>query len=256
MAARSRRGATLTNVILILGGTREGRELGQALDRLGVAHVVSLAGRTTDPLAPRSVRVGGFGGPEGLAEYLAEHQVTTVVDATHPFAATMTENAAAACGELGVRLIRVDRPGWQDHPDADAWHWVTDHGEAAATVASLGERRVLLTVGRQHSLAYAPVLGRHAVVARAAEPPDGPLPAPWRLVLARGPFGLDDERRLFAEHGIDCLVTKDAGGSATEAKLTVAREVGAAVVIIRRPPLPGGMEVVPDVAAALALLSP
>ncbi|HMQ65750.1 MAG TPA: precorrin-6A/cobalt-precorrin-6A reductase, partial [Arachnia sp.] len=207
-----------------------------------------------DPLLSESVRVGGFGGVDGLRRFLAENGVTAVVDATHPFAAGITRNAAEACAALGVRLIRVDRPGWAAHPQASRWVWVDDHEAAASAVVALGSGRVLLTVGRQHTLDYSPALDGHFVLARAAEPPSGALPMSWRLELARGPFPLDGERRLFAEHRIDRLVTKDSGGEATSAKLTAADEAGAVVVMIRRPAPPDGVELVPDAAGALRLL--
>ena len=257
-------------MILVLGGTTEGRELCAELDRRGVPHVQSLAGRTADPLVSTSVRIGGFGGVDGLRRFLSERGVTAVVDATHPFAAGITRNAAEACAALGVRLIRVDRPGWADHPLAGTWTWVDDHAAAAAAVGSYRwlsrtparsagsvskpRDRVLLTVGRQHTLDYSPALDDRFVLARVAEPPAGALPPAWRLELARGPFPLDGERRLFTEHRIDCLVTKDSGGDATSAKLIAADEAGAAVVMIRRPTPPNGMERVRDVSAALALL--
>ena len=241
-------------MILVLGGTTEGRELCADLDQRGVANLQSLAGRTADPLLSESVRVGGFGGAEGLRRFLAENGVTAVVDATHPFAAGITRNAAEACAALGVRLIRVDRPGWAAHPQASRWVWVDDHEAAASAVVALGSGRVLLTVGRQHTLDYSPALDGHFVLARAAEPPSGALPMSWRLELARGPFPLDGERRLFAEHRIDRLVTKDSGGEATSAKLTAADEAGAVVVMIRRPAPPDGVELVSDAAGALRLL--
>ncbi|GAA3855345.1 cobalt-precorrin-6A reductase [Tessaracoccus defluvii] len=242
-------------MILVLGGTTEGRELCAALDRRGISNLQSLAGRTSNPLLTASVRVGGFGGAEGLLRFLTERRVTTVVDATHPFAAGITRNAALACAAAGVRLLRVDRPGWAKHPHADRWAWVDSHAAAASTVVALGSRRVLLTVGRQHTLDYSPALDDRYVLARAAEPPSAPLPPAWRLELARGPFSLAGERRLFAEHQIDSLITKDSGGDATAAKLRVADEANAAVVMLRRPAPPEGVVLLPDVAAALALLS-
>ncbi len=266
-------------MILVLGGTTEGRELCAALDRRGVPNLQSLAGRTTDPLVSESVRVGGFGGAEGLRRFLAESGVTAVVDATHPFAVGITRNAAEACADLEVRLIRVNRPGWAGHAHADRWVWVDDHAAAASAVVALDtgsvgingldatschprhrlDQRspvpVLLTVGRQHTLDYSPALDHRFVLARVAEPPSGVLPATWRLELARGPFTLDGERRLFAEHEIGCLVSKDSGGEATAAKLWAADEAGARVVMIRRPVPPDGAELVPDATEALRLLS-
>lgn len=241
-------------MILILGGTFEGRTLAEALDSRGVAFILSLAGRTDDPLVAGRVRTGGFGGPEGLAAFLRAEHVGVVVDATHPFATTMSANAVSACREAGVRLIRLERPGWADEPSAREWHWVDDHAQAASTVASLGRRRILLTVGRQHTLDYSPALDDRFVLARVAVPPEGELPIGWRLLISRGPFALDDERRIFADEAIDCLVTKDSGGAHTSAKLTAAAEAGAAVVVVRRGVTDGPLEQVASVEEALSLL--
>lgn len=241
----------MTGRLLILGGTAEGRRLAEELHRVGAPFVLSLAGRTGDPLTVGEVRTGGFGGVDGLVDHLRSNGVDTVIDATHPFAATISGNAARACRVAGVRLIRLERPGWESHPAASAWDWVDDHAAAAAAVRGA---RVFLTVGRQHTLDYSPALDARFVLARVAEPPSGPLPGGWRLLVARGPFTLEGERDLFRAHGIDCLVTKDSGGAHTSAKLTAAAKVGAQVVVVRRPAAAPGVETAAGVDEVLALL--
>lgn len=235
-------------VILVLGGTSEGRAVAQALLETGRPAVLSLAGRTTQPLTVGPVRSGGFGGVDGLTAYLHAEGISAVVDATHPFAESMTHNAVQACRRTGVLLVRMGRPGWSDHPLARHWQWVDDHEQAARVVRELGERvprelgqQVLLTVGRQHTLDYVNQLGDRRVVARVAEPPTGVLPPRWVLLCSRGPFTLTGERELLAEHDITVLVTKDSGGELTESKLHAAAERGATVVMIRRPGLPDGL---------------
>lgn len=244
------------SMILILGGTIEGRALAAALHAAGRPHLLSLAGRTTAPEVASPVRVGGFGGAQGLAAFLREQRVQVVVDATHPFAATISRNAQAACRLAGVRLIRCARPGWGGHPLAGTWTWVDDHAAAAQAVLGLGARRPLLTVGRQHTLDYSPALDALQVLARVAEPPSGVLPASWRLLIARGPYLLEDEARLLASESIDALVTKDSGGDSTAAKLDAAAAAGVPVVVIRRPGTAPDVETAPDVAACLELLQP
>ncbi|RBY90504.1 cobalt-precorrin-6A reductase [Blastococcus sp. TBT05-19] len=235
----------------MLGGTGEARALATALVERGVDVVSSLAGRVSDPvLPPGEVRVGGFGGADGLAAWLGGAAVDAVVDATHPFAATMTASAAAACSRTGTPLLRLQRPGWLAGP-GDDWRWADSLEGAAAAVA--GFDRVFLTTGRQGLGAFAG-LTAHCLV-RSVDPPDPPLPARTTVVLARGPFGLDDERALLREHAVEVVVTKDSGGSMTAAKLTAARELGLPVVLVRRPPLPPGVPVVATVAAALAWLA-
>ena len=233
----------MTGRVLLLGGTGEARRLATRLVDDGVPVVSSLAGRVADPLLPPGeVRVGGFGGAVGLAAWLQEHPVAAVVDATHPFATGMTTNAARACSVTGVPLLRLQRPGWTPQP-GDDWRWVDSLPEAAGALA--GFAHVFVTTGRQGLAAFAG-LAAHCVV-RSVDPPDPPLPARTTVVLARGPFTVEEERALMTEHGIDVVVTKDSGGHMTEAKLTVAREFGIPVVLVRRPPAPPGIPVVATV---------
>jgi precorrin-6A/cobalt-precorrin-6A reductase len=228
----------------VLGGTTEGRLLaGELVDEHDVT--VSLAGRVRSPLPlPGTVRVGGFGGVEGLAQWLREHRTGAVVDATHPFASTMTAHAAAACAEVGVPLLRLQRPAWTPVP-GDDWRAVPDVPAAAASAAALGER-VFLTTGRSELAVFAP-LDRWFLV-RSVDPPEPPVPARMHVLLDRGPFTLDGERALMREHAVDVVVTKNSGGPA--AKLAAARELGVPVVVVARPPLPRGVVAVPTVAAA------
>ncbi|QXG74758.1 cobalt-precorrin-6A reductase [Modestobacter sp. L9-4] len=238
----------MTGQVVVLGGTGEARALAAALLAEGVDVLSSLAGRTADPVLPEGpVRVGGFGGAEGLAAWLAEHRPRAVVDATHPFAAQITASAATAAAAHGTPLLRLQRPGWSPGPDDD-WRYVDSLAAAAEAVA--GFASVFLTTGRQGVAAFAALPGR--VLVRAVDPPDSPLPAGATLLLDRGPFGVADELALMREHAVDVVVTKDSGGHLTEAKLTAARELGLPVVLVRRPPLPPGVETVATVADALA----
>jgi precorrin-6A/cobalt-precorrin-6A reductase len=223
-------------VILVLGGTGEARELAGELDATGVHVTSSLAGRVSRPRLPAgTVRIGGFGGPDGLARWLMERGVTAVVDATHPFAERISASAAAACPRAGVPLLRLQRPGWSERP-GDEWHWVEDLNAAAAAIPTLGER-VLLTTGRQGLPAFAAVQDAWFLV-RCVEPPEPPLPPRHELLLDRGPYTIDGELALVDEHRVELLVTKDSGGAYTDAKLEAARRRGLPVIVVRRPPRP------------------
>ncbi|WP_218022311.1 cobalt-precorrin-6A reductase [Nocardia amamiensis] len=236
--------------MLILGGTREARDLAHiASGERGFEIVSSLAGRVRAPRLPEGeVRVGGFGGIEGLRSWIADNDVAAVVDATHPFAAGISANAAAAARDPGVPMVCVRRPNWPERP-GDRWVRVPDLAAAAQAAATLGER-VFLTIGRQGVDAFAGQQ-RQWFLIRAIDPPAGPLPPRHEILLARGPFELEDESRLIAEYRIDVLVTKDSGGDQTEAKLAAAREAGIPVVLVDRPPLPEGVQVVETVAQAM-----
>ena len=238
----------MTGRVLVLGGTAEARRLAERLVAEGVDVLSSLAGRVADPVLPAGeVRIGGFGGAAGLADWLAEHRPRAVVDATHPFAARITDSAARAAAVLGTPLLRLHRPGWTPRP-GDDWRFVDSLAEAAAAVA--GVRSVFLTTGRQGVRAFADLAGR--VLVRSVDPPDEPLPAGATLLLDRGPFRVADELALLREHAVDVVVTKDSGGHLTEAKLTAARELGIPVVLVRRPALPPGVTAVATVAEARA----
>ncbi|XVV06365.1 cobalt-precorrin-6A reductase [Actinosynnema sp. CA-248983] len=232
--------------VLVLGGASEGRALAAALVGTADLRVVSsLAGRVSEPRLPvGEVRIGGFGGVGGLVAYLRAERVSAVVDATHPFAEGITANAAEACRVAGVPLVVLRRPGWEAVP-GDDWTWVDSLAEAAAAV---GERRAFITTGRQGLGAF------RSGVARTVDPPDPPVPG-VTVLLDRGPYTVDGELALLREHRIQVLVTKDSGGPMTAAKLTAARHLDIPVIIVRRPPLPDGVEVVGTVAEAVAWIS-
>ncbi|MFF7965320.1 cobalt-precorrin-6A reductase [Streptomyces sp. NPDC007903] len=238
--------------VLILGGTTESRHLAAALaTRPGVRVTTSLAGRVRRPGAvDGEVRVGGFGGVAGLADWLRAHRVTALVDATHPFAERITANAVEAARVAGVPHAVLRRPGWDLDDD---WYPVASLEEAARTVPRLGQR-VFLSTGRLGLAAFASLTETQFVV-RSVEPPEPPLPPRCELVLARGPFTLADELDLLRTHRIDVLVTKDSGGAATAPKLAAARSLSLPVVVVRRPEPPSGVRALPDVDGVLDWLA-
>ncbi|GAC56114.1 putative precorrin-6X reductase [Gordonia hirsuta DSM 44140 = NBRC 16056] len=219
--------------VLILGGTAEARTLARKLDDAGIATVSSLAGRVQNPRLPvGEVRIGGFGGADGLADWLRTRAVRAVVDATHPFAAQISTNAVRACADAAVPLLRLTRPAWEPGP-GDRWVPVPDITAAAAAVAQRGGR-VFLTTGRQDVGAFAGIDDAWFLI-RVVDPPGGPLPPNHEILRSRGPYGLDDERALLAGARIDLLVTKNSGGEMTRAKLTAAAEAGIEVIMVQRP---------------------
>ena len=239
-------------MILILGGTGEARELARRVagdcspGGSGTRVVSSLAGRVSNPALPvGEVRVGGFGGVDGLAQWLRDNDVRAVVDATHPFARQITANAFEACTQVGVPLLILRRPGFTP---GEGWHWVDSVAEAAR---ALPGERVFLTTGRQDLAEFAGC--PQWFLARMVEPPEPPMPQRIEVLLSRGPFTVDGELELMRSRAIDVLVTKDSGGAMTSAKLEAARLRGVPVVVVRRPPLPPA-ETVADVDAAVRWL--
>lgn len=224
--------------VLILGGTGEGATLAEALNENGGWLVISsLAGRVANPrLPPGEIRIGGFGGPEGLADYLRRETIAAMIDATHPFARRMGWNAAAAAQTTGVPLLRLERPAWK--PQAgDRWTEIESWDEAV-TLLTHKHRRVLLALGRQELAPFTALTNTHFVI-RSVEAPDESIKfADAELVLARGPFRLEDELELLRQHRIDCIVCKNSGGTATDGKLIAARELGIEVMMQLRPKRP------------------
>lgn len=240
--------------VLILGGTGEARELADRLTRQSGMHVVSsLAGRVATPHLPvGEVRVGGFGGAAGLAQWLRSNPVQAVIDATHPFAAMITSNAARAAADSHVPLIVLRRSAW-GAGEGDRWTVVPSMEEAARAVSALGTR-ALLTIGRQGVGAFADVEGVWFLI-RCIDPPVGRRPRNHEVVLARGPFTFASELELLRRNAVDVVITKNSGGAATRAKLDAAREVGLPVLVVERPPLPGGVASVSSVDGAIEWLS-
>lgn len=211
--------------------------MARALAEAGVDALYSYAGRTEAPLAqPLPVRIGGFGGAEGLAAFLRAEGMTHLIDATHPFAAQMSRNAVAACAATRTPLIALERAPWQAAA-GDRWTHVAD---AAGAVAALGQapRRVFLAIGRQTLGAFA-AAPQHHYLLRLVDPPSEPLPLPRAdAVIARGPFTAAGDRALLSEHRIEVIVAKNAGGAGAEAKLVAARTLGLPVILIDRPRVP------------------
>jgi precorrin-6A/cobalt-precorrin-6A reductase len=231
--------------LLILGGTGEASVLARAvLARFAEAidMTTALAGRTRHPgPVPGQVRIGGFGGAAGLADYLATQRIDRLIDATHPFAAEISSAARLACDQVRVPRLLLLRPPWRRHP-LDRWIEV-DSIEAAAQIVGRVGRRALLTVGAGEVDAFAPANGVRFLV-RMIDPPRAPLPLRFHeVVLGRGPFALAEERQLLQRHAIDVLVCKASGGAATEAKLVASRELSLPVIMVRRPPIERGLSV-------------
>jgi precorrin-6A/cobalt-precorrin-6A reductase len=241
---------TATLRVLLLGGTNEATALARELtQRPWVSVLSSLAGRIARPyLPPGDVRIGGFGGPDGLAVLLREEAINAVVDATHPFAAQMSAHAALACARTHVPLLTLVRPAWQRVP-GDNWLDASDIDAAAQLAVSLGTR-IFSTIGRQHVAVLAPYDDRWFLI-RTVDRPPPPLPKQYELLLARGPFTIDGELDLLRRKSIDAVLSKNSGGDATYAKLAAARELGIPVVLVRRPPHSGG-RTVESIPAAIA----
>lgn len=236
--------------ILILGGTEEARQLANQLVSMGHEIVTSYAGRTSDPDLPQGeIRVGGFGGPRGLADYLLNNAIQRLVDATHPYSVQMAANAVEAAKYTSIPLVRLVRPPWKE-PQYAFWHHVRNVQEAAAGLPK--GARVLLTVGHTGLETF---LARTdcSFVVRSIEPPERELPVHAQSLIARPPFFIGAETDLMRHEGITHLITKNSGGVQTEAKLKAAQQLRLAVVMIARPELPPAHEV-PTVGRAIAAL--
>jgi precorrin-6A/cobalt-precorrin-6A reductase len=226
--------------VLILGGTTEASELTRLLaSDPRFEATVSLAGRTANPkVQPVRTRIGGFGGVDGLAAWLAQEEIQTVIDATHPYADQISANAVAACDRLAIPMASIMRSAWQGKA-GDDWREVAS-ADAAADALGPAPRNVFLSLGRLELGAFANA-PHHHYVARTIDPPgDVALPPDIRLLFGRGPFDRESEASLLAREKIDVLVSKNSGGAATYAKIEAARELKVPVVMIARPDKPHG----------------
>ncbi|MFY0310089.1 cobalt-precorrin-6A reductase [Leisingera sp. D0M16] len=239
--------------ILLLGGTTEASTLAKTLAGAGMDAVFSYAGRTAKPVSqPLPTRVGGFGGVEGLAEYLNTEGITHVVDATHPFAAQMSTNAVHACEAAGVPLCAFERPAWQAG-EGDQWVHA-DSIEGAVNALPKAPARVFLAIGKQNLAQFA-AKPHHHYLLRLVDAPEADLPLPHTTVeIARGPFDVAGDTALMQRHGITHVVAKNAGGAGAAAKLTAARELSLPVIMIGRPEVPE-RPVMGSVAEVMAWLS-
>jgi len=234
--------------VLLLAGTAEARALAVALHRAGIPALASLAGSTRAPTVMAiPTRAGGFGGAEGFLATLDREGIGAVVDATHPFAARITARTHALCVERGLPHLRLERSGWREGP-GDRWTKVADETEAIARIPR--GATVFLATGRQSLPAWAELRAAR-VHLRVIDPPTEPFPFPGGWVVSRPPFDTAAEAALFARLGVTHLVAKDAGGTEGRTKFDAARGFGLAVLLIRRPPAPEGLETVATVGAAL-----
>jgi precorrin-6A/cobalt-precorrin-6A reductase len=224
--------------ILILGGTTEARQLAQRLaPRVGLAVTLSLAGRTASPVPhPVPVRIGGFGGADGLSRYLTAARIDVLIDATHPYATVISENAAVAARDAKVPFVALRRPPWTAVA-GDRWTEV-ENTEAAVAAIGRESRNVFVALGR-NALAPFAAAPQHRYLIRSVDPVEPPLPLPSvTYITARGPFSEADDRALMRAHGIEVVISKNSGGSAAYGKIAAARALGIHVIMLRRAPPP------------------
>ena len=197
------------------------------------------------------VRVGGYGGVEGLTRYLREAGITLLIDATHPYAAQISRNAASAARNAGIPCWALRRPAWQAQA-GDDWREVEDW--AGLIEALKPFRRPLFTLGREPLQHLDEIPPEQFWTLRALEACPGNERC--EVIGARGPFHIEDERALFQRRYIDVLISKNSGSVATEPKLEVARELGVPVLVLKRPTLPEvdrTFDSLAELATALAL---
>jgi precorrin-6A/cobalt-precorrin-6A reductase len=220
---------------LILGGTGDANQLADALIRAKIDAVYSYAGRTKIPL-PHALptRIGGFGGAEGLADFITAEKITHVIDATHPFAAEMSRHAVTACAAAKVPLIALERAPWA-RMAGDTWIEVADIDAAVAALPATPSR-IFLAIGRQHIAPFA-AKPEHAYTLRSVDAPDSALPNA-DVIVARGPFTLEAELELMRSRGIEWIVARNSGGTGARAKIDAARALSLPVIMIARPELP------------------
>lgn len=227
--------------LLILGGTSQASRFAEAVARDNINATLSYAGRV-ERVKPQPIasRTGGFGGADGLADYIIKQKITHLIDATHPFAAQISRNAIAAAEKAHIRVCALTRPAWQPQ-QGDKWHSVATIDEAVAWL-DRPAMRVMLAIGRQNLPAFE-VMPQHHYLLRLVDPPASPPQFPHHhIVISRGPFDVESDLALIMNHQIEVIIAKNAGGDGASAKLEAARRRGVEVVMISRPVLPPRQE--------------
>lgn len=220
--------------LLLLGGTTEATALAHLIAKTGMKATISYAGRV-ERIKPQPIpkRIGGFGGVEGLCDFLEKEKITHLIDATHPFAAQMSENAIAACQKTQTPLLALTRAPWHQQPD-DKWHHVTDIASAVSFL-DRPARRVMLAIGRMHLDSFTIHPQHHYLLRLVDEPEVAPQFPHCDIVVSRGPFTKRNDMALLSAHDIDLVIAKNAGGKGAYAKIEAARALGLEVVMIDRP---------------------
>ena len=233
-------------MIFVAAGTQEGRELAGALLQAGydvTASVVSSYGEKLLKQYPRLIINDKPLDEEALEDYIRQHGVRLFVDASHPYAANVSENAMRACRAANIPYIRYERASVP--VDYDKAYPVESYEEAASTAARLGTT-VFLTTGSRNLKAFvlSDVLKGHTIIARIL-PTAGVLKeceelglTPKQIVALQGPFSEELNIALYRQYGADVVVTKNSGEiGGTDTKITAAKKLGLPVVMIDRPKL-------------------
>lgn len=225
--------------VLVLSGTREGRDMAAALHARGTSVIASLAGATRSPRDQHvPTRIGGFGGADGFKDFLRKNAISAVLDATHPFAAQITQRSADICAQLSLPYCLYNRPEWVAAPD-DLWTPIQHESEAAAHIKDGSV--VFLATGRQ-SLARFTGLDQCYLICRQIDPPDAPFPTQnGEYLIGNPPFDVKDEGKLFEKRNVDWLVVKNSGGTASLSKLIAARQLRVPVLMLARPATPNAL---------------
>ncbi|MTI10905.1 cobalt-precorrin-6A reductase [Curvivirga aplysinae] len=228
--------------ILILGGTTEARLLPPAIpDAIASKYdiVTSFSGITKSPkIEAGQIRIGGFGGVEGLCNYITAHNVALIIDATHPFAKAMPKHAYEAAKITQCKLVRYLRPEWSEKT-GDQWIYADNLDHAAMLLTQLGTH-AFLALGSRDLASFREVTGLKLTARMIEKAPEENLPKDCNIIYARPPFHLNDEEALFSSQKIDILVTKNSGAQATKAKLEACRNLGIQVLMINRPTVQPG----------------
>ncbi|MEE9427745.1 MAG: cobalt-precorrin-6A reductase [Paracoccaceae bacterium] len=219
--------------MLLLAGTGEARQIAGALALENIPAMASMAGATRDP-KPLAIftRFGGFGGAEAFTDFIGQQNITAILDATHPFAARISNRTAEIAKTMAVPYMQLLRPPWHAEP-GDLWTMIASEQNAADHIP-IGST-VFLATGRQTLKRYENMVGRQ-LICRQIDPPEAPFPyANGEFLIGRPPFSVEDETALFENLGVDWLVVKNAGGQTSRTKLTAARNLSIPVAMVQRP---------------------
>lgn len=224
--------------LLILGGTADGRHLANYFTDKKIKVIYSVAGLVRKPNVSCDIVSGGFTQFGGLVNYINNHAITAVLDATHPYAKVMSTTAIEAARACSIPCWRFHRSAWQPQT-GDDWRFFSEWSEVL--IALLNFDSVFFSCGQltQQQLTDIEKLScQQKQLLRTAVKPNATLPPTMEWLKAIGPFDYDNELALLRHYEIDCIVSKNSGGDSTVAKLTAARELNIPVYMWQRPELP------------------
>ncbi|MBS5624742.1 MAG: cobalt-precorrin-5B (C(1))-methyltransferase [Porphyromonadaceae bacterium] len=234
-------------MILIFGGTTEGRTAVKVLDEAGSPYYYSTRGNAQQIECKHGTRVAGGMDCDAMTEFCSTHNIRLIIDAAHPFASLLHTTVATVSEQLDLPVIRLER---RYPPRDESLVWCDTFDDAIDYLESHEIRDLLALSGVQTITKLQRYWKKHPCHFRVLDRDDS------REIARRAGFPAEnllfwqegqDELTLFRQLRPGAILTKESGESGYyEEKITAARQLGIPVIVIRRPSLPDSFYVVND----------